>query len=417
MHFTSSHFCRIAFSTISFVLFSLYCATSHGQENEKDKEKTAEEKKIERLDLAQSMAIRDAKKWARLTGRYLVAIAANPKDDSHKKLFKAFQTGKSINELNPHTLTLKIDFTLGSFKTWENRYSSILSSDKTVKPTVYLIRPNGVRVNLYHLNEKIPQSIASHLYRVKTPKLDIEQAKLIEKKIPEIEKLVDSGKKLEALERLIPYTHLFPDYQSHREVLSTLIVKLEELYRKNSDNILQEIKELVEAESASSPAEWISRARVFVSYDQVYSRSKKTMIEQDEIRLLVTRIPQLRRRADELSLVAKTNGKDKLTFADAAKICAILKSDDYQNLDFANSKLETIRSRFGVENEQWHLHFCPSRQWMDKTGKFSVEASVIAVSKEYIRLQTSNGERLTVRVSDLGAADQKWFKENNRTID
>ena len=49
------------------------------------------------------------------------------------------------------------------------------------------------------------------------------------------------------------------------------------------------------------------------------------------------------------------------------------------------------------------------RTWRDSTGKFAVEAEFIEVRKDKVKLRKKDGRRITIPVSQLSAADQRFI--------
>lgn len=52
------------------------------------------------------------------------------------------------------------------------------------------------------------------------------------------------------------------------------------------------------------------------------------------------------------------------------------------------------------------------RKWTDSTGKYTLEASVVAVKRGYVKLEKRDGSTVVLPISKLSVADQEWLREN-----
>ncbi len=61
--------------------------------------------------------------------------------------------------------------------------------------------------------------------------------------------------------------------------------------------------------------------------------------------------------------------------------------------------------------QEKHAHF---RKWTDKTGKFSLEAKLIAVDQQRVQLQQQDGRVTDVPIDALSRADRRWLQANGK---
>jgi hypothetical protein len=52
------------------------------------------------------------------------------------------------------------------------------------------------------------------------------------------------------------------------------------------------------------------------------------------------------------------------------------------------------------------------RQWTDDSGRHQIQAKLVARKEGWVLLETREGKRITLPISKLSAADQKWLQEN-----
>ena len=320
---------------------------------------------------------------------------------------KRFSTEASLKPLVAQFVPIKLDVASDDYKIWRRDHKP----EKGAIPQMYIVRADGEELfnkvgglPTEQLETVLSQSLKNAGYILS----DGEAAK-VQATVTETSKLIESGD-LSAAVKAISQMRGATD--TSVVCFAKPVIELRSNVKTLVEKAGQEIDTVIEdvtAFDSSNRETSIRLAGRIADLNQSWSQFKPVS------RQIISLNRAAKKDRELASVVADVKKFRSLKNARTASVTKLSElASKYENTSLGREIAVVLSNakKIGPSGSTTGFAKAEVRTWTSKGGSFSIDAKPISIAANKIKLETTNGKVIDVRIASLSQDDQDWIKDN-----